>query len=315
MSEEGNNAEELEIEGAGVDEEIEEGAAVPELDEDGNEVQPEVEAWMQEEDPDDAGGDESQKKVKLSTKQKLRGKLEDSEAEITLLRNEVEALKKGNAQPEPAAQEKRPRSADFDTDEEYEDAVDVWHEKKNESQYSTFEKSRTDKADVARQVQEREDSVSGHYERAEKLIEDSGISLEVYKAADTAVRKAVDAIIPNSGDTVVDHMISVLGDGSEKTMYYLGRNKVALNEFRALLSDDPSGLKASVYLGKITEKIAGSKNKPSQARKPAANVKGDEVPKGPEGRFKKQYSEAKSGQKKYDIKKAARAAGHDTSKW
>ena len=98
-------------------------------------------------------------------------------------------------------------------------------------------------------------------------------------------------------------------------MYYLGRNKAALNEFRALLSDDPSGLKASVYLGKITEKIAGSKNKPSQARKPAATVKGDEVPKGPEGRFRKQYKEAKSAQARYDVKKAAKVAGHDPSKW
>ena len=164
------------------------------------------------------------------------------------------------------------------------------------------------------------ESVDGHYSRADKLIEEFSISPEVYKQADLNVRRAAEAIAPERGDAIIDHMISVMGEGSEKVLYYIGnpKNKAALNEFQSLMTQDPSGLKAAVYLGKQQAKLTNPSKATTNAPPPASRANGDESSSAKGGPAKKQYEAAhKKGnaQAAYNAKAAARKAGVDTSKW
>jgi hypothetical protein len=168
-------------------------------------------------------------------------------------------------------------------------------------------------------VAARDKAVDEHYERVDKLLTDSGISPEVYKAADQKVREAVESLMPKQGDLVVDQMIAHLGEGSDKVMYYLGRNKGALGEFERLLIKDPSGIRAAVFLGTQKERLSGTPKKMKSAASPPANeIKGD-ANTGTKGKaFKKRYDaahEKNNMQAAYNAKKEAKAAGVDTKEW
>jgi len=123
---------------------------------------------------------------------------------------------------------------------------------------------------------------------------------------------------PNLGDIIVDQVISILGEGSEKVLYFLGRNKAALAKFQNLLMTDKSGMKAAVYLGQEKQRLTNPIKQRSSAPAPVTNIKGDEPLSGAAGRFKKKYDAAhKKGdnQAAYNAKKEARAAKIDTSTW
>ncbi len=93
-----------------------------------------------------------------------------------------------------------------------------------------------------------------------------------------------------------------------------GRNKPLLNEFRSLLKDDPTGLDALVFVVKQGEKANGTKKTTSQAAKPAAQING-ETTLTSSTKQKKAYDKETDPQKRYNLKKAAKAAGHDVSSW
>jgi hypothetical protein len=150
------------------------------------------------------------------------------------------------------------------------------------------------------------------------LLKESGISPEVYQKTDRTLREAVEAIRPNQGDLTVDYMISVLGEGSEKVMYHLGVNKAARGEFIALLAEDPGGLKASLYLGQKKAQLINTKKGISRAKAPPSDVQGDTSTSPNAVALKRKYDAAhkkNKGQAAYNIKKEAKKAGVDTSKW
>ena len=292
----------------------------PELDEDGNPIEPEVkEPWMEEEDGEQDPDDPS-KQVPVgkfvSVKKKLRGQITERDEEIERLKRENEELAK--LKPKPETVLVRPKKDDFDTDEDYEEALDKYNLSRTEE---TINRTRLEDQKKAEQQQAQEkltEAVDEHYLRAADLIEKSGIKPEVYQAADTTVRKAVETITPNLGDVIVDQIISILGDGSEKVLYYLGRNKAALAKFQNLLSTDKSGMKAAVYLGQEKQRLTNPIKPRSNAPNPATNIKGDELLTGAEGKFKKKYKAAHAKgdlQAAYNAKKEARAANVDVSGW
>jgi hypothetical protein len=315
MNTPGNEAEELEIEGTDGTGTVEEGVVEPELNEDGTTKEPEVEAWMQEEDQTAAEESEGEKPKKLNTKQKLRGEVKEANLENERLQAEIDALKRGQA-PAAVTVAKRPRLNDFDSDELYEDAMDKWEEEKTTATFQTLETKR----DVtARQQQHRQvltDAVDAHYERAQELVTKHSINPEVYQKADATVRQSIEAVAPGQGEVIVNQLISLVGKGSEKVMYHLGVNKAALNELRAILQDDPSGLKAAAFIGQKKAEITGPKHKLTSAPKPVAQINGETVAK--PSASKKAYDKAHKegrGQDAFDIKGEARKAGVDTSSW
>jgi len=295
----------------------EEAAAIAAAAEWAAEEQEEWEEWMEvvEQDLDDPSKNVPVGKF-VSVKKKLKGQISDRDEEIERLKQERDdALKLKSTEPTVLV---RPKKDDFDDDEAFEDALDKYNESRTTE---TINRTRLEDQKKAGQQQAQEkltEAVDGHYERAETLIEKSGIKPEIYKAADTTVRKAVEAITPNLGDVIVDQVISILGDGSEKVIYFLGRNKAALAKFQSLLAADKSGMKAAVYLGQEKQRLTNPIRPRSNAPDPAKNIKGDVPITGAEARFKKKYDAAHGKnnlQSAYNAKKEAKAAGVDVSKW
>jgi len=248
----------------------------------------------------------------------LRGQLGEKDEENEALKRELADLKQRNVKATPTERPKRPRSVDFDTDEEhetamdeYETAVDSWRETTGTANRTAVEHQRVAQQNI-------NESVEGHYDRAKKLVADNSIKPEVYQKADEIVRQTVESILPKGGDAVVDSLISIVGEGSEKVMFYLGRNKAALNEFATILHSDKTGLKAAAYLGRIATKVEGSTKQTSRAPAPAPNANGDTQVNTKESALRKKYDaahKANKGQEAWNLKKQAKAAGHDTSKW
>jgi hypothetical protein len=162
-----------------------------------------------------------------------------------------------------------------------------------------------------------DERVDAHYERASSLLAKSGIAPELFKHADQKVRKTIDSLRPGMGDVIADSFISTLDDGSEKVMYYLGVNEVALNKLQALLVDDPTGLRAAVYLGQEKQRLTTPTKHRSNAPAPSKNVNGD-VNSGNAKGLKRKYEAAhKSGdlQLAYNLKQQAKKEGSDVKIW
>jgi len=164
-----------------------------------------------------------------------------------------------------------------------------------------------------------ESEVDEHYGRAAKLIQENGIDTEVYNQADLIVRGAIESLMPGKGDITTDQVIAVLGDGSEKVIYYLGRKKNALNEFKSLLIEDKTGLKATLFLGRQKERLVNSKRKTSRATPPGTKIKGDDAPTSAKASslLKRRKEAVKTGniQLAYDLKKQTKQQGVDVSNW
>lgn len=272
-----------------------------------DEQEVEVPLFMQEEDEQ-----ESSDGVPVSThvkmKQKLKGKLRESDGELQKLRAEIDQLK-GSQQSQPVT---RPKIDDFETDDEYYTALEKYEDDKRQQ---LFDKAQVQQK-LSRAQQRIADSVDAHLDRAAKLVEEHSISPEVYQQATETVKEAIDSVHP--GLNAFDYFVDTMGEGSEKTIFALGRNKTKLALLKEKLHDDKSGLKAAFYLGQETARLSGAKSKTSRAPAPAAQVKGDEVSSDKGGALKKKYDKAHkagNGQEAYNLKKQARAQGVDTKLW
>lgn len=306
----------MEVEQEVVDEEITENAEIAEGEElqtddseatDSEGEEQEVEPWMLEDDGD------NEKPVKfLKAKKRLKGEVEAKNKEVEQLRAEIESLKQKPA-PQPTGDLKRPDELDFETTEDYHRALDEYHDKRYELKQQTVQQTQAQR-EVEMEVAE---AVDRHYDRAEKLIEEHGLKSENYKDADTRVRSAIEAIAPRIGDKVVDQFIKSMGDGSEKVMYHLGRNKTALSELQSILQTDKSGIQAAVYLGKKLEQLTNPTRRKTRAPSPAPQAKGDSGGQTADA-IKRKYDAAhkkNDGATAFKLKREAKKAGVDTSKW
>jgi hypothetical protein len=266
------------------------------------------------------GGDNPKPEKSLKAKKKLQRKLKEADEEKEALRAENERLKAAQAAPaaKPTGRPVRPKELDFDTDEEYEAALDQYDADIFDWRQSERVKQReTTKAQESQATQIKE-GVDSHFERAEKLLEESGISPEKYSASNVAVRSAIDSIAPGKGDFITDYLISEMGEGSEKVFYQLGVNATERNKLVTLLTKDPSGVRAAFFLGQKKEQLTKPKRPKSNARPPASSVKGDAPTSSKGAAMKRAYDKAVksgSGQAMYNAKKEAKAAGIDVSKW
>lgn len=317
--------EEEETETEAVEEETEESSEVAEPG-DGETEETETEAWMQsDEQASQEGAEKSFTGSDIAAaKRKLRAKLERTHnSEVEELRAEIEKLKSGGVQQQASAapEPKRPRLEDFDHDEDaHQDALDRWYEARMEAK---IQQATAGQQQTAQQRQAEENfnrAVDQHYERAAKLAKEANITAEVYQNADLAVRSAIEQAMPQRGDLVTEQLISMLGEGSEKVMYYLGRNKAELATLQSALLDDPTGMKAMLHIGKISSKISNPQKQTSRAPKPATQIRGDEgagLPANAKALKKKYDAAAKSGdaQARFDARRAAKLAGVDVSHW
>lgn len=291
------------------------------------EAQPEPEAEQDEDDKVDeawmASDDEPSKDRKFTdrdigaAKAALRAKLERKHnAEVEALKQQLNQLQQA-VQP-PAKLPPRPREEDFDYDQDrYAKALEDWDNKRLRSlaAQQTEELRRQQLIEQQKRVlQQAEDQ---HYERAAKLIAEHGIKPELYKDADARVKGAIDRIRPGEAELITAQLANVIGEGSEKVFYYLGRNSEALATFEAKLIQDPTGIQAVAYLSRKAAEITMPKKTVSKAPEPPTQIRGD-VSSVSTKDLKRKYQDAhRKGdvQGAFDAKRRAKAAGVDTSTW
>ena len=281
-------------------EEIEEAVEIkPELDDDDNPIEEETPLWMQDEE--EVADQTAAETVPLSALMKQKGKGKVKDARIEELERENAALKQT---PNPQTQLKRPRAADYNTDDEHEEALEAYDQQRDDlrRQQSTATKAQ------ASRIQERETAVDSFIERAEAVVVKHKIKPETYKGALDIVQGIVEKAFPNTKDAHLE-FLSRLEEGDETTLYMIGRNKSQRDKLEELFNDDPSGIKAFRHIARLTERNLGAKTKTSKAPKPAASASGNAnaVPAN-ERAWRKKYDKA-SGQERYDIKQKARAEG------
>ena len=269
----------------------------------------ELEDWMK---TDEEENDEKPVKF-LKAKKRLKGEIEKKDAEVERLKAEIEALK---SKPAKTEQLKRPDPLDFDSDAEYEQALDDYQMERFESR----QKKQQAEAAQRQQYEDLQKGVDDHYDRAEQLIQKSGIAPEKFQAADAKLRQSVEKIAPGNGNMIIDNFFAKMKIGSEKVGYYLGNNEAARNKFTQLLIDDPSGLEAAIYLGEEKQRLSKPQKRTTKANPPAPDVTGDSKAQVPanEKALKKAYNEAHKkgdGRAAWQAKSKAKSMGVDVSKW
>lgn len=217
----------------------------PGQDDDGE--QEEVESWMLESDSGSDDGSEPEKTVALKDhielRQSLKNKNREKNEEIEALRRELEELKKGsvNAQPAQSQQLKpRPKLEDFDYDEDkHNAALDDWYDEKWNAKLQSQQQNASQQEQQRQASEKLEQSVNEHYQRVNTLLaQNPKIKPEKYQDADLSFRRAIEEVAPGNGDSVAETLISIMGEGSEKLIYNLGVNKEKMAEFREVMRGD-----------------------------------------------------------------------------
>jgi hypothetical protein len=193
----------------------------------------------------------------LKTKKKLQGRIEEKDTELARLKEEIERLKSLDLPSSSVPTLKRPRASDFDTDEEYEAALDNYDEANRKTILESVNKVNTQKIQEDQFERKVKKALNDHDDRARSFIEEQHIDPETFITADGNVRQAIETIRPQQGNQLADFLITQIGEDSEKVMLALGSNKDRLAEFQATLLDDPNGIKTAVFLGELKQRRKG----------------------------------------------------------
>ncbi|SDA11175.1 hypothetical protein SAMN03159476_00392 [Pseudomonas sp. NFPP05] len=284
--------------------------------------QAEPEAWMKGDDQESQGADKKFTDSDIgAAKAKLRAKLEKQhQSELEELRAQLE---KQRSESVPQQLPTRPKREDFydkdDPDEAYIDALADWKVKEGLAQQHANSQQYEQQRKQLEAQQKISSSVDQHYERAAVLAAASGISTELYQSADRRVREAVQGVFGGeSGEHITNALIASLGEGSEKVLYNLGVSPKRLNELTSKLAQDPSGIQASIYLGRLSAELTSPPRKTSNAPAPAASVLGDANTTDAGKALQRKYLEAhKRGdvQAAFNIRSEAKAAKINVNSW
>jgi hypothetical protein len=251
-------------------------------------------------------------------KNELKGKLSEREQEIERLRQENETLKTSGSAPQTKKSLSLPKLENYETDDEYNQALASYIDNKIQSESLKQQQQMTEEGQKAQIQKQRAIEVNSHYARASEFVKSVKIKPDLYNQADKVVRDAIDLVNPGKGDLITDQIISVLGDGSEKVMYYLGVNSTARNRLHSLLLEDSTGMKAIAYLGGVKNKISNPKKIKTNAPEPSQPIQEDAVSDKSVKVDKRSYQKAEESgnmQKVFDIRRAARSKGIDISDW
>jgi len=251
----------------------------------------------------------------IRVKQKLKGQLRESNEELEALKQEVADLKKAR---ESLPVLKRPKEDDFETDEEYETAKDKYENDLAQQRYDRIEAERKQAEFAKKQLESVSVAVDDHYTRADEFVKKYSIPEDKFKKADLSIKKAVESVMPGRGEVIVNHIISVLGEGSEKVLFHVGAKSEKLHKLQSLLLEDNTGMKAAIYLGEQKGILTNPIKRTTRAPIPTPKLKGDDITGSNGAALKKAYDKAhKAGrlQEAYNAKKAARAAGVNVSTW
>lgn len=287
---------------------------VKEIEEEETEEESEpVEPWMSDEDP---------KTVPLGAhvkaKHKLRGKVERRDSRIAELERKLEQYE-GNKKPVFTETAQRPLPEDFNSDGDYRAALTRWEDEAFEKRYNRVSKQRNQKDQELQMVNSIKSQVDSHYDRAASLLQEHSIDESAYQKADLNVRSAVESIFPGNGDAYVDALIANLGEGSEKTLYMIGRNKERLNALTAAAAADKTGVKLSIFMGQQHAHANLKQKNQTRAPEPAPDLSdGEKSGKANASSLKKQFDafhKKGNSAEAFKIYSKARRSGVDVSEW
>ncbi|MCP5008605.1 MAG: hypothetical protein GY942_01360 [Aestuariibacter sp.] len=288
-------------------------------EEDDGETETEQEAWMQSETEDSQGDDLSsngnisaaaiRKKYQAQAAEKASIVEDKHKQELDEMRAQLAAAQgQNNTVSQQQAGAPKPKRDDFfeadDPDDAYEEAVFQWRNTQNQARLQQEQMQQGQQ----KLIQAQELALDEHYSRAAKL--GHGITAEAYQQSDHQVKTVL-------GEVVANQLIASMGEGSEKVFYSLGRNPTKLAELQIALQSDPSGIKAAMLLGKMSNAATPPKRR-SSAPAPANTARGDANTGKVEKGIKKAYDKASKsgdGQAAYNARRQAREAGIDVSKW
>lgn len=305
------------IEEAKADEEI-----LPEQESDAETDKPtgeeeSLESWMDAEENPDSGPSFSGSDI-AAAKKNLRAKLEKRhDVEVDELKVKIQRLEANTNIEQSVNTGTKPKREDFyssdDPDDAYEDAVYKWRRTQE-----SLSRSQEDKERNAREYQSKQDSlVNTHYERASELTVKHGITPEAYKETDLIFRNVFESVKPEQGDAIANEIISMMGEGSEKVAYYIGRNPKAQQEVRQALIEDPRGFKVMQLMGKYNAEVSSPTKRVTRAPKPSTEVRGDQA-NTRISQYQKKYDDAHSKgnlQKAFNLKREAMRNGEKVNLW
>lgn len=298
----------------------------------------EVESWMvgdeQTSQDENDNGVPVKKHVKM--KHKYRAQLQEKDSELEQLRREVEALKNGTYNKQEAAPTPqpvnvpRPKAADytnefgeFDADS-FDKAADQWEQQFSQASQQQYQQKQLEE----QQAQELDAVVETHYGHAGKLIDEGLVTEQDWSTKDRTIRQSLEAVAAangqtGNGDKAADWLISQLALVSKepaKLWYKLGASPATLQEVVNAYASDPSGARGVAKLAELDRSVTNPVKRRSKAPKPATKVNGGDKAKvlGTSKNDQRKYREAmKRGdlQTSFNLKRAAKKAGVDVSKW
>lgn len=292
---------------------------------DGGTAEPK-EPWLDDEagSTSEAGSD---KTVPLASHIQLRSKLK---ARVTEVSDENKQLKDRLAELEqkllkpriadiPPAPAKEPDPLDYANPADYRAAKQRYDDERFEARFRLMSQTEEARRRQATEKQQHEQAVDDHYTRVAKLCEEHKLDAEMYHNSELELRRSISLAFPEAADKITDQLIASLGAGSEKVVWWLGRNENGRNELVRRLLSDKTGLQASIYLGEIKAQKAGKTlaNSTTRAPAPPPRVNGDgggiKLDK-----LEQKYQEAikkNDVAAQYQIRKQAKEAGLNISNW
>lgn len=201
-----------------------------------------------------------QRRTEREEKERLQKQNEDLMRQLSLMGS-------GQKQDQPAVV---PTLESCDYDEgKYQAALVQYQNQTLEQKLQEIERNRLQQQRAQLMQQQLEQSVSEHYQRVESL----GVTVEEFYPAEKTLRDAF-------GDVAVDQLIDAIGEGSEKVVYHLGLNQAERDKVAALVQQDPTGLKAMTYIGRLASKLAAEPPQKKISQAPAADrpVSGGNAP-------------------------------------
>lgn len=216
------------------------------------------------------------------TKAKKRAKSAEEEKDVLLKR--VEELEKRLAAPQqepqrpPVGNVAEPKMPDIydpgiDGDRaKYDQAV-----KKFLADYTKYQGRHSEaeqaQADYKQIIKAKTETLA---KRAATFATENKVSIDRVAEALELATADIDAAVNLDG--ALAHLLDTVGDGSERIAYYLGTNESARSQIKAMLKDDPTGLKAIAHMTRLSEKLKPKQRKQlSKAPEPDQPLQGDAI--------------------------------------
>jgi len=278
--------------------------------------------WLKEDE------DSASKTVPLSKfveqKHKLKARLSEKDDELAALKAKIEALESGAVQ-KPVKSDSAPvlpTLEQFDYDEsQYAAAMANYASDLVDHKLSQTLGGKEQEQQAQKAKQELDNKVNGHYERVASLVDGGVITADVYKTAESGFRRAVmqaTGADEDYAEQLSDVLISRIGEGSEKVIPYIGRNKQAQARLIELMKNDPTGLDAMMFIGELKSKFGQAKQiKPTHSIEPDTPLSGSAA-RAKESTLKAEYTKAQNSgnsQKAWNIRKQARESGYNVNEW